>query len=180
MSLTSLDRGACLQAISSYESPASRLLRKTVVRLRLESSLEHAGKKRKTLPDPFRDKISARRRQRGGACAHNSAGKSHWRARSVRVISAEAGHPVAGASPQGGVKSRSRAHQSCSCLALLIDHPDDKPLRAGALTKKNDKEHEGRLAERLGSEGIVKPSASLPRHPVRLRAAALPDVVLGR
>ena len=75
MSLTSLDRGACLQAISSYESPASRLLRKTVVRLRLESSLEHAGKKRKTLPDPFRDKISARRPQRGGARAHNSASK---------------------------------------------------------------------------------------------------------
>ena len=134
----------------------------------------------KTLPDPFRDKISARRRQRGGACAHNSAGKSHWRARSVRVISAEAGHPVAGASPQGGVKSRSRAHQSCSCLALLIDQPDDKPLRAGALTKKNHNEKKGRLAERHRPEGIGKSSVSLPRHPVRLRAAALPDVVLGR
>ena len=48
----------------------------------------------KTLPDPIPDKISARRPQRGEARAHKPAGKSHWRARSVLVMSAEAGHPL--------------------------------------------------------------------------------------
>ena len=41
--------------------------------------------------------------------AHNAASKSGSRSRSVRVMSVAAGDALAGASPQGGIKSRSRA-----------------------------------------------------------------------
>lgn len=57
MSLTSLDRGACLQAISSYESPASRLLRKTVILLPWKAHGNKQVKNTKPLPDPIPDEI---------------------------------------------------------------------------------------------------------------------------
>ena len=121
-----------------------------------------------------------RSQKKSQPAAHNAASKSCSRTRSVRVISVAAGHPLAGASR----RAASKVGRAPSNLALASCSqsfaPDDKALRAGALTKKNDKEQERRLAERRRSEGAVNPSVSLPRHPVRLRAAALPDVVLGR
>ena len=126
----------------------------------------------KPLPDPIPDKISARRPQRGGQVGLAlSVG-----ARDV----GGGGTPACGRFPVGR-RQKSVARPPILLLPRALNRsPDDKPLRAGALTKKNHNEKEGRLAERLRSEGIVNPSVSLPRHPVRLRAAALPDVVLGR
>ena len=56
-----------MQAISNDDSPASRLLRKTVVRLPWTAPGNKQVKNGKPLPDPIPDKISARRRQRGEA-----------------------------------------------------------------------------------------------------------------
>jgi hypothetical protein len=67
MSLTGLDGGACLQAILNDESPASRLLRKTVVRIPWKADWDSPVKNGKTLPDAIPEKISARRTQRGEA-----------------------------------------------------------------------------------------------------------------
>ena len=172
MSSTSLDGGVSLRAISNDESPASRLVRKTVSRLPWKAQGNKQVKNGKLLPDPIPDKISARRPQLGGQVAL---------ARSVGARDlGGGGTPGCGRFPAG------RRQKSVARPPILLSpravnfFPDGKHLRAGALTKKNDKEQEGRLAERHRSEGIGNPSVSLPRHPVRLRAAALPDVVLGR
>ena len=65
MSSTSLDGGVSLRAISNDESPASRLLRKTVSRRPWKAQGNKQVKNGKLLPDPIPDKISARRPQRG-------------------------------------------------------------------------------------------------------------------
>jgi len=52
-----LDGGACLQAISNDESPASRLLRKTVIRLPGKAYGNQQVKNAETVPDPLPDKL---------------------------------------------------------------------------------------------------------------------------
>ena len=171
MSSTSLDGGISLRAISNDESPGSRLVRKTVSRRPWKAQGNKQVKNGKLLPDPIPDKISARSPQRG-----EQVGLAH----SVGARDVGGGGRCAGGRFPAGRPQKSVAGPVILLLPRALNIPDDKPLRAGALTKKNDKEQERRLAESRRSEGIGNPSVSLPCHPVRLRAAALPDVVLGR
>ena len=100
MSATSLNGGACLQAISNDESPASRLVRKTVSRLPWKPQGIKQVENGKPLPDPIPEKISARRPQRGEqvVLAHSVGARDLG----------GSGTSACGRFPQGGVKSRSR------------------------------------------------------------------------